>query len=242
MLGGKKKPEMSIQHPKIEIFDTRDQLDGVAVDRISKMLGGQTCSLFMSGGSTPGPVYDRLSEIDLNWRNIYVAPADDRWVDEQDKGSNARTIKETLVKNHARDVNFMPMKSKHQTPDEGALSIEMNYQQLPRPFYIVLGMGTDGHVASWFATAQEYQSLMTRRDKFLVAPIHPEQNEITGAYTSRMTITPYTLHMCQKAVLIITGKEKLDLLTSCLEQPDKHLPVNHAINILKSKLTILATF
>ena len=102
-------------------------------------------------------------------------------------------------------------------------------------------MGTDGHVASWFATAQEYQSLITRRDKFLVAPIHPEQNEITGAYTSRMTITPYTLHMCQKAVLIITGKEKLDLLTSCLEQPDKHLPVNHSINILKSKLTILAT-
>ena len=113
----------------MEIFDTRDQLDGFAVNRISKMLGGQTCSLFMSGGSTPGPVYDRLSEIDLNWRNIYVAPADERWVDEQDKGSNARTIKETLVKNHARDVNFMPMKSKHQTPDEGALSIEMNYQQ-----------------------------------------------------------------------------------------------------------------
>ena len=70
---------------------------------------------------------------------------------------------------------------------------------------------------------------------------NPEQNEITGAYTSRMTITPYTLHMCQKAVLIITGKEKLDLLISCLEQPDKHLPINHAINILKSKLTILAT-
>ena len=37
----------------------------------------------------PGPVYDRLSEVDLNWRNIYVAPADERWVDEQDKGSNA---------------------------------------------------------------------------------------------------------------------------------------------------------
>ena len=231
---------MSIQHPKIEIFDTRDQLDGFAVNRISKMLGGQTCSLFMSGGSTPGPVYERLSEVDLNWDNVYALQRM-KDGDEQDKGSNARTIKETLVKNHATDVNFMPMKSKHQTPDEGALSIEMNYQQMPHPFYIVLGMGTDGHVASWFATAHEYQSLMTRRDKFLVAPIHPEQNEITGTYISRMTITPYTLQMCQKAVLIITGKEKLDLLTSCLEQPDKHLPVNHAINILKSRLTILAT-
>ena len=39
---------MSIQHPRLN-FDTRDQLDGFAVNRISKMLGGQTCSLFMSG-------------------------------------------------------------------------------------------------------------------------------------------------------------------------------------------------
>ena len=238
---------MTIQHPKIEVFDTREQLDGVAVDRISKMLdgqsknGGRACTLFMSGGSTPGPVYDRLSEVDLNWRNIYVAPADERWVDERDQGSNARTIKQTLKKNRAGHVNFIPMKSEHSSPDAGALSIEMNYQQLPRPFYIVLGMGSDGHIASWFKTAPEYQSLITRRDKFLVAPIHPEQNEITGAYTSRMTITPYTLHMCQKAILMITGKDKHDLLTACLEQPDKHLPVNHAINILKSKLTIIAT-
>lgn len=235
---------MTIQHPKIEIFDTRDELDGVAVERISSMLNGQngqSCTLFMSGGSTPGPIYDRLSEVDLNWRNIYVAPADERWVDETDLGSNARTIKETLAKNCAGGVNFISMKSNHLTPTDGALSIEMNYQQLPRPYYIVLGMGADGHIASWFATAPEYTSLMSRRDKFLVAPIHPQQNEITGAYTSRMTITPYTLHMCRKAVLIITGKEKHELLTACLEQPDKHLPVNHAINILKSKLTILAT-
>ncbi|EJW20413.1 hypothetical protein IMCC14465_18380 [alpha proteobacterium IMCC14465] len=232
---------MTIQHPKIEVFDTRDQLNGVAVDRLSKMLGGQSCTLFMSGGSTPGPVYDRLSEVNLDWQNIYVAPADERWVNETDQGSNARIIKETLVKNRAGHVNFIPMKSGHATPNDGALSVEMNYQQLPRPFYIVLGMGADGHIASWFATAPEYQTLMTRRDKFLVAPIHPEQNDITGTYTSRMTITPYTLHMCQKAVLMITGKEKYDLLRSCLEQPDKHLPVNHAINILKSKLTILAT-
>ena len=127
---------MTIQHPKIEIFDTRDELDGVAVERISSMLNGQngqSCTLFMSGGSTPGPIYDRLSEVDLNWRNIYVAPADERWVDETDLGSNARTIKETLAKNCAGGVNFISMKSNHLTPTDGALSIEMNYKQLSRP-------------------------------------------------------------------------------------------------------------
>ena len=92
------------------------------------------------GGSTPGPVYERLSEVDLNWDNVYAAPADERWVDEQDKGSNARTIKETLVKLRT-DVNFMPMKSKHQTPDEGVLSIEMNYQQMPKIFLYCLRYG-----------------------------------------------------------------------------------------------------
>ena len=56
-----------------------------------------------------------------------------------------------------------------------------------------------------------------------------------------MTITPYTFTYVPEGCFDNYRKRETDLLTSCLEQPDKHLPVNHAINILKSKLTILAT-
>lgn len=229
-----------IPYPEIEVFDSREQLNEIAAARISSMIGAGGCTLFLSGGTTPGPIYDRLSEADLDWEKVYVAPADERWVDDSEAGSNARTIKQTLVKNNAKNVNFVAMKSEHATPHDGELTVEMAYQQLPRPYNLVLGMGADGHIASWFSSAPEYEDMIRCPTKRLVCPMSPRKNDITGDYTSRMTITPNVLHMCENALMIITGQEKYSLLERCLENREKDLPVQHAIEILKSRLTVLA--
>lgn len=224
---------------KILEFDTEDALIVSATNAISKAISQKTCTVFLSGGSTPGPIYQQLSAQKINWENIYITLVDERWVDEDDAGSNARLVKNTLLQNHAAKAHFIPMKSAHVDPEMGKNCVEMAYQQLPKPYFIILGMGEDGHVASWFSSAPEYQNMMSNNNKKLVATLNPKKSDITGSYTQRITITPYVLSQCEKAFLIIKGEKKLNLLKNWLHS-GSDLPVTQAMDILKSKLNIYA--
>lgn len=224
--------------PENLFFTSRAKAADAAANAIAAAVEKQPCTLFLSGGSTPGPVYENLSHTCLDWRRVNVAPVDERWVDENDPGSNARLIKGTLVQNQAASAPFTPMKSPHANPETGWGSVEMAYQQLPAPYYVVLGMGEDGHVASWFASAPEYGSLMQSKGRQLVAPVNPVRSDITGDYTSRMTITPAVLRSCTKAFLLINGVTKIRLLQKWLKNDNPPLPIHHALDSLGSRLTI----
>lgn len=230
-----------VKIPKILKFDTASSSADAAAKAIAAEIKKQGCTLFLSGGSTPGPVYEKLSHIDLDWSRVAIAPVDERWVDEDDPGSNARLIKNTLIQNKAAHAPFTPMKSAHLTPEMGCDAVEMSYQQLTSPYFVVLGMGEDGHVASWFASAPEYSSLMQSNERRLVAPINPKHSEITGDYTTRMTITPALLKSCSKAFLMINGKTKNSLLQNWLRCDGPPLPITHAIDILGPRLTIFSS-
>lgn len=227
-------------HHNILEFTSEQAMQATVTDAISSAIADQPCTLLLSGGSTPGPIYEQLAEQDINWKNIHISLADERWVDETNAGSNARLIKNTLLQKHAANAPFTPMKSENSDPELVKGCVEMAYQQLPKPYYIVLGMGEDGHIASWFPSAPEYQNMITSNDKKLVAVLNPKKSQITGSYTQRITITPYLLSQCEKAFLIIKGETKLSLLKNWLNT-HADLPVTHAIDILKSKLFIYAS-
>ncbi|MGC6471583.1 MAG: 6-phosphogluconolactonase [Parvibaculales bacterium] len=227
--------------PESFSFPSRAKAAGAASNAIASAVGKQRCTLLLSGGSTPGPVYENLSHTPLDWSRVHVAPVDERWVEENDPGSNARLIKGTLIQNNAAQAPFTPMKSPHTTPESGQASVEMAYQQLPAPYFVVLGMGEDGHVASWFASAPEYGPLMQSKGRRLVAPVNPLRSDITGDYTSRMTITPAVLRSCSKAFLLINGASKIKLLQDWLENDTPPLPIHHAIDSLGSRLTIFTS-
>ena len=45
-------------------------------------------TLCVPGGTTPGPVFDILSGLDLDWARVWVLLNDERWVDETSPRSN----------------------------------------------------------------------------------------------------------------------------------------------------------
>lgn len=166
-----------------------------------------SATLLLSGGSTPAPLYRRLSTAKLNWNQVNVALVDERWVDAESDASNERLLHENMLINNAADASFTGMKNDHQTPFAGMIECNARYATLPSPYTIcLLGMGQDGHTASLFPEAEELTAALD--SKQYCAGIRAVKSEVTGDNIERMTMTPWSILQSQRLILLITGTDK----------------------------------
>ena len=82
---------------KLREFNSTEELDknlSKYIERILKqsLQDDFQTSLVMSGGSTPRGLFQLLSNTKLDWSNILVTLADDRWVDVSHKDSNELSL------------------------------------------------------------------------------------------------------------------------------------------------------
>lgn len=169
--------------------------------------GSGKATILLSGGSTPGPLYERLSKAELDWANVHVALVDERWVEPDHTASNERLIKQTLQQNNAAASTFIGMKNASKTPFEGQVECNAQYQLLPQPYsFCLLGMGGDGHTASLFPHAQGLTEALESQQ--LCAGILANPSDVTGVNLERMTMTPQAILQSKKVVLLITGDDK----------------------------------
>ena len=183
-------------------------------------------TLLLSGGSTPGPLYRKLSDARLDWANINVALVDERWVGTDHAASNERLLRETLLTNHAAEANFVGMKNGHQSPFDGQAGCSARYASLPRPYSIcLLGMGPDGHTASLFPGAEGLDAAVD--SKQFCAAIRAQQSEVTGNYVERMTMTPWSILQSRRLILLFTGDDKWRVYQQALQNgASSDLPVS----------------
>ena len=64
-------------------------------------------TLALPGGSTPGPFFKKLSQIELHWDRVVVIPTDERFVPETDPSSNLGFIKNNLKRHYAHGVKIV---------------------------------------------------------------------------------------------------------------------------------------
>lgn len=108
-------------------------------------------SLAVSGGKTPLAFFEALSHQKLDWSKVSVTLADERWVPQSDVRSNTRLVYQHLLVNEALPARFVPLVNEAATPDAGLAQSLAGLSDLPLPLdAVVLGMGDDGHTASWF--------------------------------------------------------------------------------------------
>ena len=108
-------------------------------------------SLVVSGGSTPGPCFDLLSDEELDWSRVTVVPSDERWVPGDDPDSNEHLIKGRLLKGLADGGKVLPFFRKGLDVSQAPRAIEKDLAGVTQPFSAaLLGMGVDGHFASLF--------------------------------------------------------------------------------------------
>ncbi len=214
------------------LFKTREELFNalsLACQRhLDKDLNDKGTACFMvSGGSTPAPLYQALSQAELDWDKIHVALVDERWVDESHEASNAALIKKTLLINKAANTPFTGMKNSAETAEQGQPETEAQYRKLPRPFTIsILGMGNDGHTASLFPHAQGLTEALSEDNQQLTAAILAKQSNVTGENTERLTLTLNGLLQSKRLIILLTGDEKLAVFRNALQEgPIEDMPV-----------------
>lgn len=164
--------------------------------------------LAVSGGSTPKDFFACLSHEKLDWAKVKITLVDERWVAEGDARSNAGMVRACLLQHEASAATFVPLYTPAATPEDGLDEVTARITALPRPFdAVVLGMGEDGHTASFFPGGDHLAEAI---DPHGDAPLWPMR--APGAGEPRMTFSLPALLQSRALYLLITGHAKRDLL------------------------------
>lgn len=236
-----------VRRQTCKTFSSRDIFYQAATNKIAALLleavnARQKATLLCSGGSTPGPVYEALSELDLSWRDISVGLVDERWVDIENAGSNTALVHKHLLKNMALSAKLVAMKTSDDTPQKAQARVGADYKRiLLNQSIAVLGMGTDGHVCSWFPKAKGLEPALNPANDFPVQAITAQKTNVTGDYLQRMSLTYSAIAACRAVILLITGAEKKAVIDSVLAGEASHLPVAHLLALKPNQLSILYT-
>lgn len=202
--------------PDWRIFPSREALAETLADDVAAVLSAAieargNAVLAVSGGTTPGRFFDALSKRSLDWANVVVTLVDERFVPETHDRSNARLVSERLLVNEARLARFLPLYHDG-TADEAARQAEAGFALFgARLDAAILGMGTDGHTASFFPDADELAALLQPTNPRSVLPVHAP-----SAGEPRLTFSLARLLETGFLALHIEGDEKRAVLDNAL--------------------------
>ncbi len=198
---------------KWHTFDSREQLDADLAQQLASCLSqdiqarGQA-SLAVSGGSTPKGLFQQLSRCELDWSKVDVFLVDERWVAPDSPDSNERLVRENLMQNQAVSARLSSFKTSDVDAQEGIAELSARLEAIAQPFSaVVLGMGGDGHTASWFPQAVNLKELLDPDGTSKIAATHP----VTAPH-QRITLTFPAVMASQNIVIHIVGDEKKAVL------------------------------
>jgi 6-phosphogluconolactonase len=204
-------------------FCDRKALDTALAEHIADSLRRDlawrgAASLAVSGGSTPRGMFTRLALEELDWSQVHVTLVDERWVSTDSPDSNERLVRETLLQGPAAAARFIGLKTEHDHASDALEGVSARLSSIPLPFTcVVLGMGNDGHTASWFAQATNLQHLLDASSNKLLGSCDP----VTAPH-QRITLTLPAVLAAGEIILHITGDDKRETLA---EAVDKHYPI-----------------
>ena len=191
----------------------------------------------VSGGSTPGPVFDRLSVSDLLWSSVTIGLVDERWVDPGSDASNEKLVRARLLQDKAQVAAFLPLMTGASTPAEAAPERNAAYKSYCDDIdVIMLGMGSDGHTASWFPGATGLETALDAENPSCVTAIDATGCPVAGSHTERLTLTARAIGNAALGVLLLFGEDKRAVLESAVDATDIERPVRVAARLLGPKL------
>jgi 6-phosphogluconolactonase len=176
--------------------------------------------LALSGGSTPKPLFEALSEHDVDWTKVIITLVDERWVGESHALSNAAFIKTYLLNKLPDSVRFVPLYRVADSAHESLPLVIADYLQAtnstidaPRSFDIViLGMGDDGHTASFFPDADNVAELVDIDSNEALLSCHSPSTQV-----ERVTWSLPILLNTSFLALHFTGDDKRAVFESACE-------------------------
>jgi len=163
------------------------------------------CTIALSGGSTPKPLYEAIAAQNLPWEQIHVFWGDERYVPPVHPDSNQKMAREAwLDRVDLPASNIHPMPTIAADPVVDAQQYEQALQQFfqvsagvfPALDIILLGMGDDGHTASLFPHTDALQV----RDRMITVGNKDAQ--------PRLTFTVPLINQARCVLFVVAGANK----------------------------------
>lgn len=209
---------------KLEVYPDREFL----MLGLANVIAGQLAdflrrdgraSLCVPGGTTPGPIFDTLSGVDLDWANIAVFLNDERWVPEDHPRSNTRLLRERLLRGKAAAAQLIPLYTDAIAPEDRLDDLVEGLRPHLPISVLLLGMGADMHTASLFPGADRLTEALSAQAPILL----PMRAEAAGE--PRVTLTAPVLKDAMNIHILITGIEKRDALDRAQTLSPEEAPI-----------------
>lgn len=187
------------------------RLAGYVADRLRNALADRArVTLAVSGGRSPARFFEVLSGQALDWERVVVLPVDERLVAPGALEANETLIREHLLRDRASEAVLVSLLESESAPVEA-----LGQVQWP-PVVAVLGMGQDGHTASWFpGDAASLEAMSGEGQPGYRQTVAPE------APIARVTLNWPALREVEERVLLVQGDDKRALLEYILgSEPD----------------------
>ncbi len=153
----------------------------------------------------------------LDWTKVSFALVDERCVPPSDPASNEGLLRRTLAGALAAGAQLISMYRGSPSPD----AAEAAYAALHLDIAL-MGMGGDGHTASWFPGGEGLAAALDRGSPKTLASVRAPQ--AVGA-ADRLTLTRAALDRAERVLLLIQGEDKRARLKAALTQSIEEAPV-----------------
>lgn len=194
----------------LRVINAGPDLTAVAADVICEELRARiavngSTSIAVSGGSTPWPVFERLSAAALPWSAVDVFQVDERIAPRGSADRNLTGLSETLLDRVPATAHPMPVDA----PDLDAASGWYEAELPPSLDVVHLGLGDDGHTAS-----------LVPSDAGLL--VDDRAVTVTGNYRGhrRMTLTRPAIDRAGLIVWIVRGADKAAMVDRLIAGDD----------------------
>ncbi|WEX88078.1 6-phosphogluconolactonase [Sinorhizobium garamanticum] len=224
----------------LHIFENGTALAEGLADAVSAKLAAAieargAASIAVSGGTTPKAFFQALSRREIDWTKVTVTLVDERFVPPENERSNHGLVAANLLQNKAKAARFLPLYNAAATAEDAAATASRSVAAIGAPFdVVVLGMGTDGHTASFFPRGT--------RLKEAIDPATPRgviTMDADGAGETRLTFTFSSLEDAGLLVLHIEGEGKKEVLARAEAPGDEtEMPIRAMLRHATSPLQI----
>ena len=189
------------------------------------LLAQPRARLLLSGGTTPAPVFDALAQAPLEWERVDIALVDERWLQPDDPDSNARLVRDRLLRGHAAAARFEPLTRPGRSIGEAVA--DANLHATRAPGIAVLGMGDDGHTASLFPHMRGLADALASRNAYVA--VDASGCPGAGPWARRISLTPAGLAPTHTRLLLLRGAGKRARFDEALAGDDvQQMPVRMA--------------
>jgi len=207
--------EIRVLATKEDLF--RNAAEEFAAQALAAVKTRGKFTVALSGGSTPKGMYGLLAGsayASLPWKQIFFFWGDERHVPPGHSDSNYRMVNEVLLSKIPLPPENIFRIMAEKDADDAAREYEQTLLkffnlgpgQFPRFDLVLLGIGTEGHIASLFPDS----SALLEKNR-LVVP-----NWVEKLKTHRITLTLPVLNHAACVTFLIGGKDKAEIVREVL--------------------------